>query len=49
MLQINLKVFNAGGWDMWSVACDCVGINIPVGSDINDLCFVCSYPKVPAS
>ena len=42
MLQIKLEDFNLGKWVVFSVACDCVGISIPVDSHISSMCFVCT-------
>ena len=44
MLQVKLEEFNVGMWVVLSVACDCVGIGIPVGSHVSSLCFVCTSP-----
>jgi len=44
MLQVNLEEFNVGMWVVLSVACDCVGLSIPVGSHFSSSCFVCTSP-----
>jgi len=44
MLQVNLEQLNISMWVVLSVACDCVGISIPVGRHFSSLCFVCTSP-----
>jgi len=46
--EVKLEEFNVGIWFVLFVACDRVGVSIPVDSHINSLCFVWISPEVLA-
>jgi len=48
VLQVELQEFNVSMQVVFSVACDCVSVSVPVNSHVRNQCLVCSSPRGPA-